>query len=40
MEYLQGFVPGRVVSLWDIAANTSGVLIGLLFDKVLRRIKL
>ncbi len=40
MEFLQGFVPGREVSIWDIVANTSGVLIGLLFDKVLRRIKL
>ena len=30
MEYLQGFVPGRVVSLWDIAANTGGILVGLL----------
>ena len=40
MEFLQGFVPGREVSTWDLVANTSGVLIGLLFDKVLRRIKL
>jgi VanZ family protein len=40
MEFLQGFVPGREVSAWDLVANTSGVLIGLLFDKVLRRIKL
>jgi VanZ family protein len=39
MEFLQGFVPGREVSAWDLVANTSGVLIGLLFDKVLRRIK-
>jgi VanZ family protein len=40
MEFLQGFVPGREVSALDLVANTSGVLIGLLFDKVLRRIKL
>jgi VanZ family protein len=39
MEFFQGFVPGREVSIWDMAANSGGVLIGLLFDKVLRKIK-
>jgi VanZ family protein len=37
MEFLQGFVPGREVSAWDLVANTSGVLIGFaliqLFEK-------
>jgi VanZ family protein len=28
MEFFQGFVPGREVSIWDMAANSSGVLIG------------
>jgi VanZ family protein len=37
MEFLQGFVPGREVSAWDLVANTNGVLIGFaliqLFEK-------
>ena len=28
MEFFQGFVPGREVSTWDMAANSGGVLIG------------
>ena len=31
LEWLQNFVPGRVVSIWDIVANGTGVLIGTLF---------
>lgn len=48
LEYLQGFVPGRSVTIYDVYANTLGVLIGwlILFTfketilRLLRRIKL
>ncbi|MBM3916508.1 MAG: hypothetical protein FJ349_02715 [Sphingomonadales bacterium] len=37
MEWLQGFVPGREVSGWDIVANAIGVAIGTSFYYVRRR---
>lgn len=48
MEYLQGFVPGRMVDWKDLMANATGILIGLialvLFKEkileLLKRIKL
>ncbi len=36
MEYGQRFVPGRSFSIYDMIANTSGVLIGLLIYWVLK----
>ncbi len=38
MEFLQGFVPGREVSIWDIVANTSGVLIGFALIQLLETL--
>ena len=33
MEIFQGFIPGRHTSLWDMGANTVGVLLGFLLIK-------
>lgn len=31
LEWLQNFVPGRSVSIWDVVANGTGVFMGTLF---------
>lgn len=33
LEYIQGFEPTRQADIWDMAANTSGVFIALLFSQ-------
>lgn len=38
MEFIQGYVPGREVSIWDVAANTSGVLIGFTLIQLIENI--
>ena len=35
IEIIQHFVPGRVMSILDIAANTAGVLLGVILTKLL-----
>ena len=37
LEFLQKFIPGRAFDLYDIVANTTGVLAGLLIFSVFRR---
>ncbi|WP_176631846.1 VanZ family protein [Desulfolutivibrio sulfoxidireducens] len=37
LEYAQGHVPGRMASVWDMVANTAGVLLGILAGRVVRR---
>ena len=39
LEYLQGFVPGRVPSWLDALANAGGVLIGFLIYSITRTIR-
>ncbi|MDQ7831162.1 MAG: VanZ family protein [Desulfovibrionaceae bacterium] len=36
LEYAQGYVPGRMASLGDMAANTAGVLLGIAAGRLLR----
>jgi VanZ family protein len=36
LEYAQGYVPGRMPSLGDMAANTAGVLLGIAAGRLLR----
>lgn len=36
LEYAQGHVPGRMASGWDMAANTAGVVLGLLAGRLAR----
>ncbi len=37
IEIIQHFVPGRVMSGWDMVANTSGVLLGVITTSFLYR---
>ncbi len=36
LEYAQGYVPGRMASLGDMAANTAGVALGVAVGRLLR----
>jgi hypothetical protein len=36
LEYAQGHVPGRMASGWDMAANTAGVVLGILAGRLAR----
>ena len=36
LEYAQGYVPGRMASLGDMAANTAGVALGIIAGRLLR----
>lgn len=40
MEFFQGFVPGREVSILDMAANSSGVLIGFALIQLIENLSI
>ena len=40
LEFFQGFIPGREVSIWDMVANSGGVLIGFSLVQLIENVRI